>query len=199
MRPCPSRTRRDAQGSGLPQVVGHHQRPAEVNLVHPTDEVVLLADRDLNNGKYLRPLARGFVNRGILTPEQLTGPPPAEAPEAGIAAAGGPEDAALATITVPAARFGLSEDLQLVSASQQRRFRVAGAAPDTGAVEPVDHDTAAQGFFEDLVRRGRIDFGDFGDPAVDAPDTRKTHVVVRQRRRLVLRRRYFDCGFDCCG
>jgi hypothetical protein len=160
---------------------------------------ILQADQDLNGGKYLQPLARGFLFRGILSLDSLTGPTPAEAPVARTRAARAAETAALSTITVPAARFGLKDDLQLVSASQPKRFAVAGAAPDTGSVEPVDTDTAAQGFFEDLVRRGRVDFGDFGAPAVDAPDTRKTHVVVRERQRLVLRRRYFDCGFDCCG
>jgi hypothetical protein len=160
---------------------------------------ILLADQHLNNSKYIKPLAAGFVSRGILPPDILSPPPPAEAPVADARTAEAPEAAALSTTTVPAARFGLTEDLQLVSASQPRRFRVAGAAPDIGEVDAVDHDTAAQSFFEDLVRQGRIDFGDFAAPALEAPDTRKTHVVVRERRRLVLRRRYFDCGFDCCG
>lgn len=159
---------------------------------------MLLADQALNGGKYLQPLARGFLGHGILSLDSATGEltPPAAARTRAARAA---EAAPLATITVPGARFGLKDDLQLVSASQPKRLAVAGAARDLGGVEPVDHDKAAQGFFEDLVRRGRVDFGDFGVPSVDAPDTRKTHVIVRERQRLVLRRRYFDCGFDCCG
>jgi hypothetical protein len=158
---------------------------------------MLQADQDLNGGKYLRPLALGFVGHGVLSLDSATGT--IEVPVARTRAARAAQAAPLATITVPAARFGLKDDLQLVSASQPKRFAVAGAAPDVGGVEPVDTDTAAQGFFEDLVRRGRVDFGDFGAPAVEAPDSRKTHVIVREQRRLVLRRRYFDCGFDCCG
>jgi hypothetical protein len=160
---------------------------------------MLVADQSLNSGKYFQPLARGFLGHGILSLDAATGTiePPAARTRA--AAARDAQAAPLATITVPAARFGLKDDLQLVSASQPKRFAVAGAAPDAGGVEPVDHDTAAQGFFEDLVRRGRVDFGDFGSPAVEAPDTRKTHVIVRERQRLILRRLYFDCGFDCCG
>jgi len=64
-----------------------------------------------------------------------------------------------------------------------------------GEVDPIDHDRAANSFLEDLVRRGRVGFDDHGSDVLDADDMRQTHRVVRERRRLVLKRRLFDCGF----
>ena len=54
---------------------------------------------------------------------------------------------------------------------------------------------AAERFVEDLMRRGRIDLRAVPSAGVTQPMIRKTHVVVRERGRLVVRRRTFDCGF----
>ena len=85
----------------------------------------------------------------------------------------------------------------MYAASHPKRFAVAGAAPDLGGAESPGHDKAAASFLEDLVRRGRIDFGDHADAeaAVLVPGARKTHEVDREEGQLVLNRRYFDCGF----
>jgi hypothetical protein len=156
---------------------------------------MIQVDHDRNGGRYLRPLANGFVRHGILSLHAAAAPPP---PTEGLAPRAGAADDSLAPIALQGARFGLADELFVYAASQPKRFAVAGAAAELGEVDSVDHDRAATAFLEDLVRRGRVDFGDYATEALEAPDTRKTHVVVRERRRLVLRRQYFDCGFDCC-
>jgi hypothetical protein len=75
----------------------------------------------------------------------------------------------------------------------------ASAALDTGSVTPPAHDVAASGFLEDLLRRGRVDFGGVkvGAAATTAPAARKTHELRREADGVVLVRKLFDCGFDC--
>ena len=56
---------------------------------------------------------------------------------------------------------------------------------------------AAESFLDDLICRGRVDMrAAHGNAEVMAmqPFIRKTHVMVRERGKLVLRRRMFDCG-----
>lgn len=157
-------------------------------------------DRQRNNGRYFTPLRNGFVRRGILSVEAATTPPPpAERLTLGIAATEAAAETGLTRLALEGTRFGLEDELVVYAASQPRRFAVAGAAPDIGEVDPVDHDRAATGFLEDLVRRGRVDFGEHAEADEPPSTTHQTHVVVRERNRLVLRRRHFDCGFDCCG
>lgn len=58
---------------------------------------------------------------------------------------------------------------------------------------------AAESFLDDLICRGRVDMraahGNAEAMAVQ-PFIRKTHVMVREKGKLVLRRRMFDCGFE---
>lgn len=64
-----------------------------------------------------------------------------------------------------------------------------------GLREPVvvmaSEEKSAEGFLEDLVCRGRIEMGD-ADAAIRQPYIRKTHILVRERGQLVLRRRMID-------
>jgi hypothetical protein len=154
-------------------------------------------------GRYRNALKSGLVRHGVLSLQAATSPPPPQEPRGArralAAIAPGVEDQPLTRIALSAANLGLSEDLLVSAASHPKRFAVAGAAPDVGGAESPAHDKAATSFLEDLVRRGRVDFGDHADPeaAVLVPGARKTHQILREERQLVLTRRYFDCGFDC--
>jgi hypothetical protein len=153
---------------------------------------MLQVDQQLNAGKYMRPLANGFVRHGILSPSSAAAPPAAVEMRSNGAAS--PQDP-LSAIAISGTRFGLPQELFVYAASQPKRYAVSGAANEVGEVEPVDHDRAANSFLEDLVRRGRVGFDDNGSDLLDADEMRQTHRVVRERRRLVLKRRLFDCGF----
>jgi hypothetical protein len=153
-------------------------------------------------GHYRDALKSGFVRHGVLSLQAATtSPPPADragAMQAFAAIAPGVEEAPLTLIALSAVQLGLPEDLLVTAASHPKRFAVAGAAAEAGATESRGHDEAASSFLEDLVRRGRVDFGKHAvaGAAVTAPRARKTHEVVREKGQLVLIRRYFDCGFD---
>jgi Thermolysin metallopeptidase, catalytic domain len=154
-------------------------------------------------GRYRNALKSGFVRHGVLSLQAATTAPPPQEPRAArralAAIAPGVEDAPLTRIALPATDLGLPDDLLVSAASHPKRFAVASAAPDVGGAESPGHDKAAASFLEDLVRRGRVDFGDHAvdEAAVLIPGARKTHEVVREQGQLVLTRRYFDCGFDC--
>jgi hypothetical protein len=153
---------------------------------------MIQVDQQLNQGKYFKPLANGFVRHGVLAPSSAAAPPAhAEMRSNGAASTEDP----LSAIAISGTRFGLPQELFVYAASQPKRYAVSGAANEVGQVDPVDHDRAANSFLEDLVRRGRVGFDDREASVFDAEDMRQTHRVKRERKRLVLRRRLFDCGF----
>lgn len=94
--------------------------------------------------------------------------------------------------------YGLNiTKIRAVTASQPKVFGIAGAAPSVGDSASIKGELAALGFFEDLVRRGRLDDGGYADPTrgVVAPATRmKTHKLVTEGNSVVLRRIRIDCG-----
>ena len=94
--------------------------------------------------------------------------------------------------------YGLTvKKIQAVVAGENKRFRIAGAAPTAGDAPSVSGQDAARDFLEDLVRRGRLDHGKFADAktAVVDPFTFKTHVLAQEKDQVVLRRVRIDCGF----
>jgi hypothetical protein len=161
------------------------------------------ADNARSGGKYRDALKSGFVRHGILSLQDATAPPP-PAPQAAARRAfvgarpqrRAPETAPRVALT--GTSYGLQEDLIVHAATEPARFSVASAARSLGAVTPTQGDHTAASFLEDLVRRGRVDFGEHApkEAAVLAPLVRKTHEVRREAEGLVLVRRYFDCGFD---
>jgi hypothetical protein len=164
------------------------------------------ADIARSSGKYRDALKAGFVRHGILSLQAVTAPPPPEdraAARRSFVGAAAPRGAAEATarVALGARPYGLDEELLVHAATEPARFSVAGAAPSFGSVEPTQGDRAAASFVEDLIRRGRVDFGEHApkETAVAAPRARKTHEVRREAEGLVLARRYFDCGFDTSG
>lgn len=192
-----------AQDAGKILVKGIKSSPVVPTYYSQVAAHMLDVDLAQFGGRYRNALKSGFVRHGVLSLQAATTPPPPQEPRAARRAvatiAAGVEDSPLTRIALPAANLGMSEDLLVSAASHPKRFAVAGAAPDVGSAESPGHDKAAVSFLEDLVRRGRVDFGDHVDTeaAVLVQGARKTHEVVRENRQLVLTRRYFDCGFDC--
>lgn len=162
---------------------------------------MLDADLVRFGGRYRVALKTAFVRQGILSLRAATAPPPPETraeARRDFAAATRPGDHALPPVALPGVEYGLDEELLVRAASQPARFSVAGAALDFGATAPTQHDRAAAGYVEDLMRMGRVDFGRHGssEASVLAPEVRKTHQLRNAREGLMLERRYFDCGFD---
>jgi hypothetical protein len=192
-----------AQDAGKILVDGIKSSPVVPTYYSQVAAHMLDVDLARFGGRYRNALKSGLVRHGVLSLQAATTPPPPQEPRGARRAvatiAPGVEDSPLTRIALPAADLGLSEDLLVSAASHPKRFAVAGAAPDVGGAESPGHDKAAVSFLEDLVRRGRVDFGDHADTetAVLVLGARKTHEVVREDRQLVLTRRYFDCGFDC--
>lgn len=88
--------------------------------------------------------------------------------------------------------------VDMVMAGQPKRFGVAsaGAGPDASCARHC-----AVGYFEDLLRRGRVELGPLGPsrlaiaaPAPPGPFALKTHQLVIEAGRVVLRRIRIDCG-----
>lgn len=99
---------------------------------------------------------------------------------------------------VDIAAFGFkTKTVHMVTAGEAKRFAIAGAAASIGDGKSIDGTRAALGFFEDLIRRGRLDDGGFGDPRhmIVSPVPRmKTHKLVKEGDRVMLRRIRIDCG-----
>ena len=94
--------------------------------------------------------------------------------------------------------FGFSVDkIYAASANEAKRFGVAGAAPTSGDTRSQPGDRVALGYFEDLIRRGKLDDGGFADPqkSVAFSRTVKTHRLEKAGDRVLLRRVRIDCGF----
>ncbi|HEX2103319.1 MAG TPA: tyrosinase family protein [Solirubrobacteraceae bacterium] len=127
------------------------------------------------------------VARGVAAVRGITGPPPAASGDL-------PETA------VDGAAYGLPRALIVRACGHPKRFGVAGAAPDTGAVATAGSDRTAELFVEDLFRQGRVDAGGAaGTDVLVAPVAYKTHTLDDTDAGFVLRRRVFDCGLHPPG
>lgn len=154
------------------------------------------ADADLFGGRYRRAILNGFVGSGILSVRSAA----QLAPERQLAAVPGlappDEDGEPAQMLLTGSAFGLPADLVVRTASQTRRFGVAGGQADRGDAQATAPDEEAGSFVEDLLRRGRIaaEGVDVGDSPIAEP-LFATHSIVSSDGVLELRRRRFDCGF----
>jgi hypothetical protein len=107
--------------------------------------------------------------------------------------------AAMPLTEVDVSGYGLTvKKVSMVTASEPKRFGIAGAAPSTGDASSHDGGTAATRFFEDLIRRGRLDHGGFSDARTGVAASRglKTHKLVKENNEVVLRRIRIDCGLN---
>ena len=120
----------------------------------------------------------------------------AELDEHTVAAAEAP--AALPAEELDVAGYGLNvTKILAVTAAQPKRFRIAGAALTTGDAASTGAGQSALGFFEDLIRRGRLDYGTAAHPrfaVIGSPRTVKTHRLNNEGGHVVLRRIRIDCG-----
>ncbi len=102
----------------------------------------------------------------------------------------------LGTVVVDAKVYGISRPLGLEAPSHNRRFSVSSAATDATSIDPASALTAARSFADDIIRRGRVDFGDAaGDrPMLNFGRRFTTHKLVSDDGTSMLQRCCFDCG-----
>lgn len=155
------------------------------------------ADRSLLDGRYQEALRTAFVRRGLLSLESATEKPRALTRLR--ARARRVTDEELPLLRLAGATLGLGRRALTVRApGRAPAAAAAGAALGAGAAPAASADEVAQSFVEYLVRRGRVQFGRYGEQgrALAHPRTRKTHDLVERGGRLELRRHCFDCGLD---
>ena len=148
------------------------------------------------------PILKGvFVRRSILSLQAATS---VEALHQSVAAAAiapaaatGPS-AALDTVALTAAQYGLDQPLLVESPSHPRQFYAVSAAADASSVDPASSITAARAFVDDLFRRGRVDYNGIGRPEarLEHGHRLRTHKLVSEGGAVRLRRRLFDCGLQ---
>lgn len=171
--------------------------------------MIQAANTDFPALRYAEVLRLAFIKHGIITPG-------ASSAFVGMAAFADAAPAAatseLTTTRLSVAEYGLGMDSILVhSASEPKRFDVAGAAPAFGPVSPSSADEAAKAFVEDLLRRGRLKVEDSGmaaaglagiaPPADTTTHEKNTHVLRKYNDEYILERVRIDCCFcdhdDC--
>lgn len=145
---------------------------------------MLAADHALYSGAHVPALSAAFIRHGILSPGEAMSL--ATVAEDQLTAVAEPEPQLLAPLdetTVPGERFGLTDAFSVRVPGQEPRFRVTGAAPETGELEQsANPERAALSFVEDLFRQGRVKVPDYlltpAAPVVDGTRTH-THAVAR--------------------
>jgi len=155
------------------------------------------ADADQFGGRYRQAIVSGFVGAGVLSVRSAAQLAPDRQLSTAAALGGRDEAGEPDRMLLNGSSFGLPRDLVVRTASQTRRFGVAGGLPDRGDAPVAAPDQAAGSFVEDLLRRGRIEAetGDVGDAPI-GPSRFSTHEIVSENGSLELRRRRFDCGFQ---
>jgi hypothetical protein len=160
--------------------------------------MIALAQKDFPDAGYADALRAGFVDHGVLSLQHTTITLSDAGRALGIVADGRRELEPMALSGTP---YGLNSDLVVHVGSGPKRFAVASAAPDLGAVPGTSHDRAAAAYLEDLFRRGHVRVAEAARTGREIQRARRihTHEVVQEREALVLRRRVFDCGFSPAG
>jgi hypothetical protein len=157
---------------------------------------ILAAEEAQTGGQYRQAFAAGFVQHGILAPAAVN---QTRGQRFGLAAAViAGEDQIDAAEELPALslgdEFGLGREIVAQAASQPKRFAVAAASSVGGEAATQSHDRVATAFVEDLIRRGRIDFGEtLSSHPLAAPERTKSHTFIEQDGALLLQRNHFDC------
>jgi hypothetical protein len=167
---------------------------------------MISADAELFGGRYRNALVSAFLRRGILSIDSVSataGLPAAAASDAGsrraFAAVGtGSPAGEVARLALSGERYGLgSRPLFFAAPIETRRFQVAAAAPDLGAVQPRSAQRVANAFVEELFRRGRVDTAGQVDERAGVVHLRAhtTHkIVTDETGTMTLVRERFDCG-----
>jgi hypothetical protein len=151
---------------------------------------MLAAEQARFGGRYQNALRSAFVRHGVLSLAHAEAPPRAAA---AAAAAAAPAGASLPRVAIAGSPYGIDDQILVHVAGEPKRYAVASAAPDMGALPETSTDRAAAAYVEDVFRRGHVAV----DPSVRsdaAPNPRATHELRRERDALVLVRRLFVCG-----
>jgi hypothetical protein len=185
---------------------------------------MIQADQSLTGARYRTALTSSFVQRGILSPATamslvrtlrehsdsfgVTGRAPSRQQLQFESESDGYKKTAQETPNLPlrplATRFGVTLHVHMPAEGQ--RFPVAAAALAGGTQATSSAEEDARSFVEDLIQRDKISHKGAMDviPAEltspgESPPYHKTHYVVREDGKTVLRRHHFDCGFCGCN
>jgi hypothetical protein len=181
---------------------------------------MIQADQSLFGGRYRNALTSTFVQRGILAPASavaLSRDLQASAGRAfGVSSAprakhlqfeGDNEGYKKTGSSLPVlplrplmTRIGVTVHVHM--ATEPSRFGAAPAALTGGTAPSTSAEEDARSFVEDLIQQGRIDHTGAPDvipveliPVVPADPSDKTHHLVKEDGKVVLKRRHFCCGF----
>jgi hypothetical protein len=185
---------------------------------------MIQADQTLNGGRYRAALSSSFVQRGILSPaaavslvRDLQAPAAHVFGVIGLAAGArhlkfegdneGYKKTAKDAPTLPVrpltTRFGVTFNVHLPAESN--RFGVAAAALAGGPEKTFSPEEDARSFVEDLIQLDQISYESAPGvmPAeLTAPhgmdSGHKTHRLVKEDGKTILKRHHFTCGFPGC-
>jgi hypothetical protein len=184
---------------------------------------MIQADQSLTGGRYRTAITSSFVQRGILSPTAavslvralrehsdhfgVTGRAPSrqqlqfEGENDGYKKTA--QDAPKLPLRPILTRFGIA--LHVHMPIEGARFPVAAAALTGGSEQISSGEEDAHSFVEDLIQLDKIDHKGATDaiPAEltspgEASPSDKTHYLVREDGKTILRRHHFDCGFRGC-
>jgi hypothetical protein len=185
---------------------------------------MIQADQSLTGGRYRTALTSSFIQRGILSPTAamslvqtlrehsdafgVTGRAPSRQQLQFEGESDGYKKTAQDAPNLPlrplVTRFGIT--LHVHMPAEGARFPVAAAALTGGTQETSSAEEDARSFVEDLIQRDKISHKGATDaiPAEltspgEASPYHKTHYVIREDGKTVLRRHHFDCGFRGCN
>lgn len=185
---------------------------------------MIQADQTLTGGRYRAALTSSFVQRGILSPTAtmslvrtlrehsgsfgVTGRAPSGQQLQFDNEGDGYKKTGRDTPNLPlrplATRFGIT--LHVHMPVEGARFPVAAAALAGGTQDISSAEEDARSFVEDLIQRDKISHKGAMDviPAEltspgEASPHHKTHYMVREDGKTVLKRLHFDCGFCGCN
>jgi hypothetical protein len=182
---------------------------------------MIQADQTLNGGRYRAALTSSFVQRGILSPSAavsllrelqehggqgfgVSGLAPGarhlqfEGDNEGYKKTA--KDAPALPLRALATRFGIT--LHVHMPAEPNRFAVAAAALAGGSEKTFSPEEDARSFVEDLIQLDRISRenapgvwpAEFSAPGEAGP-SRRTHHLVKEDGKTVLKRHHFICGF----
>jgi len=181
------------------------------------------ADQSLTGGRYRTALTSSFVQRGILSPTAtmslvrtlkehsdsfgVTGRAPSRQQLQFDGEGDGYKKTAQDAPNLPlrplATRFGIT--LHCHMPAEGARFPVAAAALAGGTQGISSAEEDARSFVEDLIQRDKISHKGATDVIPveltspgEASHHHKTHYVIREDGKTVLKRHHFDCGFCGC-
>jgi hypothetical protein len=163
--------------------------------------MIQVAGSEFTEISYGDALKTSFIKHGIISPANAAVFAQAKM-EIAVAPAQQDQTSELPKLSLSVSEYGLGVDAILVhSASEPKRFDIAGAALDIGSASTPSEDVAAKAFLEDLLRRDRLRPGvedDKAQPPANFPVAKHkhTHKLVKEGNDVVLKRIRIDCGLS---